>query len=169
MNYSIELPPIELPSFEGELENWPKFYESFKTSIFSNDCLNDSQSPISYGQVDGLSFKGYDRCYTIGWNLSIIMENLNKKYQYKRTLGTLYLNNILNVKNCVNTSESLGFFIEKFSASVSALQLLNFQDLTDIIFLHFAVRYVELPPCSDLNAFVQDKVRVFFSIKFYDY
>ncbi|XP_050665163.1 uncharacterized protein LOC126965568 [Leptidea sinapis] len=40
---SPKLPRLELMSFNGELENWPIFYETFKSSIHENIELNDSE------------------------------------------------------------------------------------------------------------------------------
>ncbi|GBP95512.1 hypothetical protein EVAR_70623_1 [Eumeta japonica] len=38
-----KLPPLELKSFDGEPENWPIFYETFRSIIHENNDLNDGE------------------------------------------------------------------------------------------------------------------------------
>lgn len=173
---NLKLPPIELPSFDGKTENWPKFYESFKSNIHHNKQLTDSQrvqylvSKLTHGAL-----KVTAGIVPTGETYNIIWDSLVKKYQDVRALGTHYLNNILDAKSCSNSATSLDSFIEKYSSSVSALKQLGINDLTDFILLHCALRKIDvqtvqafelsvrnkdIPSYKELVSFVQDQVKI---------
>ncbi|XP_026736810.1 uncharacterized protein LOC113500286 [Trichoplusia ni] len=172
----VKLPPIVIPSFDGKPENWPMFYESFKANIHNNPQLSDSQR-VQYliGKLTHNALQIVAGIVPTGETYSIIWNSLVKKYQDKRSLGTFYLNNIFELKNCFHSANSLNSFIEKFSASIAAIKQLDIPDLTDFILLHFAikrldiqtvqsfelsVRDTEIPTCEELISFVQDQVKI---------
>lgn len=39
----LKLPTIEVPKFNGNLNNWISFYDTFKRMVHENDALNDVQ------------------------------------------------------------------------------------------------------------------------------
>ncbi|KAL0839938.1 hypothetical protein ABMA28_016553 [Loxostege sticticalis] len=173
---SIKLPPIELPSFDGKTQNWPKFYESFKSNIHNNNQLTDSQR-VQYlvGKLTNDALKFTAGIVPTGETYNIIWESLVKKFQDKRALGTHYLNNILDSKGCINTSNSLDTFIGMYTSSVAALKQLGIEDLSDFILFHCALRKIdsqtvqafelafrskEIPSYNDLVSFVQDQAKI---------
>ncbi|KAL0860882.1 hypothetical protein ABMA27_009419 [Loxostege sticticalis] len=173
---SIKLPPIELPSFDGKTQNWPKFYESFKSNIHNNKQLTDSQR-VQYlvGKLTHDALKVTAGIVPTGETYNIIWESLVKKFQDKRALGTHYLNNILDSKGCINTSNSLDTFIGMYTSSVAALKQLGIEDLSDFILFHCALRKIdsqtiqafelafrnkEIPSYNDLVSFVQDQAKI---------
>lgn len=95
----IKLPPIALPSFDGKPENWPVFYESFKSNIHNNDQLTDSQR-VQYlvGKLTHNALKVTAGIVPTGDTYQFLWNSLVSKYQDKRTLGTHYLNNIFDLK-----------------------------------------------------------------------
>ncbi|KAL0851644.1 hypothetical protein ABMA28_007416 [Loxostege sticticalis] len=173
---NIKLPPIELPSFDGKTQNWPKFYESFKSNIHNNNQLTDSQR-VQYlvGKLTHDALKVTAGIVPTGETYNIIWESLVKKFQDKRALGTHYLNNILDSKGCINTSNSLDTFIGMYSSSVAALKQLGIEDLSDFFLFHCALRKIdsqtvqafelafrskEIPSYNDLVSFVQDQAKI---------
>ncbi|KAL0882153.1 hypothetical protein ABMA27_000707 [Loxostege sticticalis] len=173
---SIKLPPIELPSFDGKTQNWPKFYESFKSNIHNNNQLTDSQR-VQYlvGKLTHDALKFTAGIVPTGETYNIIWESLVKKFQDKRALGTHYLNNILDSKGCINTSNSLDTFIGMYTSSVASLKQLGIEDLSDFILFHCALRKIdsqtiqafelafrnkEIPSYNDLVSFVQDQAKI---------
>lgn len=172
----IKLPPIELPSFDGKTENWPIFYESFKANIHNNSKLSDAQR-VQYlvGKLTHNALKVTAGIVPTADTYKIIWESLVKKFQDKRSLGTHYLNNILDLKASSHNASSLDSFIERYSASISAMKQLGIPDLTDFILVHCALRKIdsqtaqafemsvrttEIPTVSDLVGFVQDQVKI---------
>ncbi|KAL0860328.1 hypothetical protein ABMA27_009733 [Loxostege sticticalis] len=173
---NIKLPPIELPSFDGKTQNWPKFYESFKSNIHNNNQLTDSQR-VQYlvGKLTHDALKVTAGIVPTGETYNIIWESLVKKFQDKRALGTHYLNNILDSKGCINTSNSLDAFIGMYTSSVAALKQLGIEDLSDFFLFHCALRKIdsqtvqafelafrnkEIPSYNDLVSFVQDQAKI---------
>ncbi|KAL0891791.1 hypothetical protein ABMA27_015058 [Loxostege sticticalis] len=173
---NIKLPPIELPSFDGKTQNWPKFYESFKSNIHNNNQLTDSQR-VQYlvGKLTHDALKVTAGIVPTGETYNIIWESLVKKFQDKRALGTHYLNNILDSKGCISTSNSLDTFIGMYTSSVAALKQLGIEDLSDFILFHCALRKIdsqtvqafelvfrnkEIPSYNDLVSFVQDQAKI---------
>lgn len=172
----IKLPPIELPMFDGRIESWPKFYESFKSNIHENTQLNDSQR-VQYlmGKLSNNAIKITAGIVPSGDTYQIIWQSLVKKYQDKRKLGTHYLNNILDANCCINTVSSLDAFVEGYSASVLALKQLMLDDLSDFMLLHCALRKLdmqtiqafessvrgeEIPSYNMLISFIRDQVKI---------
>ncbi|KAL0895261.1 hypothetical protein ABMA27_011414 [Loxostege sticticalis] len=173
---NIKLPPIELPNFDGKTQNWPKFYESFKSNIHNNNQLTDSQR-VQYlvGKLTHDALKVTAGIVPTGETYNIIWESLVKKFQDKRALGTHYLNNILDSKGCINTSNSLDTFIGMYTSSVAALKQLGIEELSDFILFHCALRKIdsqtiqafelafrnkEIPSYNDLVSFVQDQAKI---------
>lgn len=172
----INLPPLVIPSFDGKFENWPVFYESFKSNVHDNDQLSDSQR-MQYlvGKLTHNALKVLAGVVPTGDTYPSVWDSLVGKYQDKRALGTHYLNNILDINSCSHNANSLDSFVETFSASISALKQLNLPDLSDFIILHCAIRKIdcqtaqyfemsvrntEIPTSRDLIKFVQEQVRI---------
>lgn len=139
------LPPIDLMSFNGEVKNWPLFYQQFKTIIHDNASLTDSEKV--YYLVGKLT--GQASCVCAGLaptaqNYNIIWDALVQKYDDPRSLASAYLNQLLRFKP-LSTANSTGLdsFINNFNSSVEALKQLELTDLTDFIFLHLALQKLD--------------------------
>lgn len=172
----VKLQPLVIPSFDGRPENWNIFYQSFKANIHLNSQLTDSQRVqylISKLTHDALKFTA--GIIPSGETYNILWDALVKKYQDNRALGTFYLNNILDIRNCSHSANALDSFISKFSASMSAFKGLDIPDLFDFIMLQCAlrkmdsqtvqafelsVRDIKLPTTQQLIAFVQDQAKI---------
>lgn len=154
----IKLPPINIPSFDGKMENWPIFYESFKVNIHLNESLTDSQR-IQYliGKLTGPALKIIAGIIPSGDNYSSIWESLVKKYQDKRALGSHYMSILFNIKPATNSSSSLNTFVENFDAAVSALEQLKLEDLKDFILLNIAMRKLDSATAHAFETFIRDK------------
>lgn len=173
---SIKLPPIQIPFFDGRIENWPVFYESFKSNIHCNINLTDSQR-VQYliGNLKGTALQITAGIIPSGENYASIWNSLVQKYQDKRALGSHYMSNILNIKPATNNSASLNSFIESFHASVSALEQLEINDIKDFILLNLALkkldpatihlfemhmRDTDIPTYTDFVEFIKSQVKI---------
>lgn len=154
----IKLPPINIPSFDGKMDSWPIFYESFKANIHLNESLNDSQK-IQYltGKLTGPALKIIAGIIPSGENYSSVWESLVKKYQDKRALGCHYMSILFNIKPATNNSASLNTFVETFDAAVSALEQLKFDALKDFMLLNMAMRKIDSATAHAFESFVRDK------------
>ena len=176
-NSPVRLPSIEIPAFDGRMENWPVFYESFKANIHENVTLTDSHR-IQYlmGKLTENALRITSNFTPSAENYPQLWSSLVARYQDKRSLATYYLNSLLDIKgNIHNNSVSLDTFIEQFDSSVSALKQLNISELTDFIFLHIALRKVDsntgqlfemsvrekkVPTYSDFVTFMKSQVKI---------
>lgn len=174
---NVTLPTISLPSFDGRsLEGWETFYQAFKANIHDNPQLSDAQR-VQYlmGKLTHSALKLTAGIIPTGETYNIIWSNLISKYQDKRALGCHYLNNILDLKNCSPTANSLNMYIEKISSSIAALKQLNLLDLTDFILLQCSlrrldpqtlhsfeasVRGIEIPTTEMFIKFIQDQIKI---------
>lgn len=139
------LPAIQLMEFNGELRNWPLFYEQFKSVIHNNSNLTDSER-IQF-LVGKLTDKARAVCAGLpvtGENYLIIWQALVDKYEDKRAMAASYINQLLEFKPIATGSASnLEFFLGNFDASVKALKALKLQDLADFLFLHIALQKLD--------------------------
>lgn len=93
------LPAIQLMEFNGELRNWPLFYEQFKSVIHNNSRLTDSER-IQF-LVGKLTDKAKSICAGLpatGENYPIIWQALVDKYEDKRAMAASYVDQLLEFK-----------------------------------------------------------------------
>ncbi|XP_052737425.1 uncharacterized protein LOC112046303 [Bicyclus anynana] len=173
-----KLPALELRGFDGNPTHWSAFYENFKTLIHNNENLCNAEK-IQYllGKLSGKALLVCSGIQPVASNYELIWNSLIEKYEDKRTLGSMYLEQILNFKgNHTLTQTSLELFIEQFCSAQAALSLLGISDLTDFIFLHIGLnkldketvmlfeqthRSEKIPSFASLVEFVKEQNKIF--------
>lgn len=155
---SCRLPPLELISFSGQPESWPLFYQYFKTNVHDNKSLNDGQR-VQYlvGKLTGNAKNIFAGIVPNASNYLTIWKSLVSKYQDKRLLGSMYLNNILDIKPTSGSPGPLNNFIEKVHSSWSALRQLDIDDLPDFMFTHFVLKKLDSQVLQSFELSVRDK------------
>lgn len=173
----IKLQALTIPSFSGNLEEWPVFYDIFKTTVHDREELPDSHK-LQY-LLSRLSGSALAVCAGISAsseNYKIIFDSLVAKFQDKRNLATLYLDSLFKFKVVKQESaEQLGHFADVFGANIAALKALEIQDLQEFILFYIASmkldestrRFYEnslkkdaMPTCKSLLEFVQNQTKV---------
>lgn len=142
----IRLPPIELPKFDGNTKAWPMFIECYKNTIHDNPELSSAEK-VYYlcGQLTGRALECIAGITPTKDNYELIYETLTNKFQDVRSLGTAYLEEIINLKKMQSPSvEGLNSFIDKFSVSVSAFEKLDIPAKLDFVFLYLALKRVDV-------------------------
>lgn len=171
---STKLPCIELCSFDGQIETWPLFYETFKTLIHENPDLSNGEK-IHYllGKLKGKALTICQGILPSAENYIIIWNALLSKYNDKRLLAASYLDKLFNLHFSKEfTPTCLEEFIDKFSSYYSALKQLNFDSLEDFLFIYIACKKVSVdivkefelysnsnkcePKCTDFIRFVRE-------------
>ncbi|XP_049884307.1 uncharacterized protein LOC126379550 [Pectinophora gossypiella] len=91
-------------------------------------------------------------------NYECIWNALVTKYQDKRFLANVFLDNIFDSKALPNpaTASQLETFIDKFAASVAALKQLNIVGLSDYIFIYLALKRLDRDTAKAFEMFVRD-------------
>lgn len=140
------LPPIELIPFDGEIRSWPLFYASFKSNIHDNPSLTDSEK-LYYllGKITGKARSTFSGITPSAENYQLLLQTLIDKYEDKRTLASSHMSQIFDFKPVTcSSADSCDLFIDKFGNAVKALQNLKVDNLTDMIFLHVALKKLDL-------------------------
>lgn len=97
--HKIILPPIELIKFYGERKSWPMFRECFDNTIHSNPDLSNAEK-VYYlcGQLTGKALECVAGITPTGDNYALIYDTLINKFEDVRSMGTAYLDEIMNLK-----------------------------------------------------------------------
>lgn len=137
---SVKLPPIELLTFDGDIQNWPLFYASFKETIHDNPSLSNSDK-LYYlmGKLSPKVQSLFSGTLPSAQNYEIIFKALLDRFQNNDVLGSSYLEQILNLK-LSNSPAAYQLFMDKFVTVVNSLKNLGIDNLTDFILMHIAVR-----------------------------
>lgn len=135
------LPRIELPTFSGELTEWPTFYETFKNKIHLNKKLSvDDKMYYLAGKVMGKAASIFSKIPPTGSNYGAIWQALVDRYQDLRTQANAYMKLIIEFKAIQMESETnLKLFLDRFDSAVSAMKNLNIPDLSEFILGYIAM------------------------------
>ncbi|XP_008484679.1 uncharacterized protein LOC103521349, partial [Diaphorina citri] len=134
----VKLPPLELPSFNGDVNRFPVFYYAFKSMIHDNRELSDEQR-IQYliGKLSDKALSVVSGVPAIGQNYNIIWNNLVDKYLDSRVLVSSYFDQILNLKSVkCDSITHLNNFVDKFTSMVECLRALDIENLGDVLLCH---------------------------------
>ncbi|XP_052751865.1 uncharacterized protein LOC128200928 [Galleria mellonella] len=144
-NDYMKIPRIELPFYNGDIQQFPFFYESFKRMIHDNNNLTDSDKVhYLFNQLTGKARSIIVGVVPSAENYLTVWETLKLKYYDKRELGTSYLNQLLSMKPLVGASaQNLEDFIDKFAATIAALNQLKLENVTEFIFVHLGLKLLD--------------------------
>lgn len=175
---TAKLPKLQLPTFSGDLKDWPNFHSLFKSTIHSQDNLTGTEK-LQYLRsfLQGTPLTLIEHLHLSNDNYTLAYNILVKRYQNKRTLASFYLNHILEFSPLQRSSlEGLRKHLEVFQTNVSALDQLNLVNVGDFFMFHFAFlsldpetrksfenksSNVDVPSFESLMKFVQEQVQVF--------
>uniref|UniRef100_A0A8D9F1P1 Integrase catalytic domain-containing protein n=1 Tax=Cacopsylla melanoneura TaxID=428564 RepID=A0A8D9F1P1_9HEMI len=174
---TIKLQALEIPFFNGNLEDWPVFYEMFKTTVHTRQDLPDSHK-LQY-LLSKLTGNALTVCAGIpasSENYKIIFDSLVAKFQDKRNLATLYMDSLVNFKPLKQEcADHLGRFADVFGSNIAALKALGIQELEEFILFYIAALKLDegtrrayenslakdvFPTSKSLVAFVQNHGKV---------
>lgn len=143
--YHIKVPKIELPTFDGDIQSFPFFYETFKRVIHTNTDLSDSDR-IHY-LLNCL--KGKAKNVAAGLspsaeNYRVVWEALIAKYLDTRALAVNYLNQLFALKSTGSSSPAnLEKLFDKFTAIIAGLKQLKIDNLDEFIFTHLGLKLID--------------------------
>lgn len=137
--FQIKLQPLDLPSFSGNLADWPLFIEMFKNNVHNRTDLPKSV------KMQYLMSKLTDRALSVTAgvpptedNYDIIYKALTDKYDDKRGLASHYMDTLFSYKPLRGESGfHLGNFVDKYGATVAALNALD-MDVGEFMLFYLA-------------------------------
>lgn len=143
---TMRLPRLEMRTFDGDHENWPLFYETFRAVVHDNPELTDGER-IQYlvGRLQGKALAICQGILPSAENYKVIWNALINKYNDKRLLASSYLDKLLDLPTVDSRSaSSLEEFVDKFSSIISALRQLEITSLEDQLFIHIGCKKINL-------------------------
>lgn len=155
----LKLPPIKIPKFDGSIKVWPIFIDSFNNTVHNNENLSDYQKfYYLHESLTGKALAAIAGLALTGDNYGVIYSTLVSKYQDVRALGAAYLDEILNLKKLTTpTVEGLNNFLDKFAISAAAFERLDIADKLDFIYLHLAIKKLDVETMRLFEYSVRDK------------
>ncbi|XP_063923785.1 uncharacterized protein LOC135137936 [Zophobas morio] len=142
---NVKLPKIQIPTFDGQIKNWPTFYDLFRSLIHNNPNL----SAIEKFQY--LSTSLAREASTVIKNLPISAANytiafdaLVARYNNKRVLLTNYWQAIYSAPKVNGDSPSLlRNLLNVFSENLAALKQYDEVDLWDFTLLNLMLQKLD--------------------------
>lgn len=140
----IKIPRIELPTFDGDIQNFPFFYETFKRVIHTNPELSDSDR-IHYllGHLKGKAKGVAAGIVPAAENYRVIWDALIAKYQDKRALAVNYLNQLFSLKSAGSSPANVEKVFDKYTSIVAGLKQLKIDNMSDFIFMYAGLKLVD--------------------------
>lgn len=170
------LPTLKLFEFDGDLENWTTFYDTFLSLVHNKNFEDIDKFHYLLSCVRGPALNLVKKYPITAKNYSLVWQSLIDKYQDNRCLINRYLDKILNFTPLTKTSAyNLNLFVETFDNSWKAIEALNIKDLGNYLICHLALRALDnssrklfeeslepasLPTFSELINFVNKQIKV---------
>lgn len=143
-SYHIKIPTIELPTFEGDIQTFPFFYETFKRVIHTNPDLTDSER-IHYllSHLKGKASSVAAGIVPAAENYRVIWDALIAKYRDTRALAVNYLNQLFSLKSAGSSPANIEKVFDKFTAIVAGLKQLKIDSMDDFIFMYAGLKLLD--------------------------
>uniref|UniRef100_A0A8D9DS55 Integrase catalytic domain-containing protein n=2 Tax=Cacopsylla melanoneura TaxID=428564 RepID=A0A8D9DS55_9HEMI len=174
---SAKLPKLQLPTFSGDLKDWPNFYSLFNSTIHSQTNITGTEK-LQYLRtfLTGTPLALIEHLHLSDDNYMLAYNLLYKRYQHKRSLAAYYFNHILEFTPLQKCSvDGLRKHLEVFQSNTAAITELKLPNVSDFFLFHFAflsldtesrqlfenkTTDIDVPTFDNLMSFVQDQVKV---------
>ena len=146
----IQLQPIKLPCFAGDIIEWQHFYNMFLELVHVRTDLTGIQ------KLHYLHLSLRDEALNVIKSLPITHENytvaidlLKARYDSKLIVTTYHAANVLGMRHMQRESVlSISKFIDELTANINALNSLNLSVNTfELIFVHFLAQKLDEHTC----------------------
>ena len=139
------LPKIQLIQFDGNLENWVTFRDTFCSLVHNNNTIgNIEKFHYLLSVLSGPALQVVKTLPISSDNYDVVWSSLIERYENKRALATRYLDKIFNFKPlCSESINGLNSFIETFQDSIKALEMLKLDNLTGFLLFYIGFRNLD--------------------------
>lgn len=174
---NIRLPPMELPTFNGNIADWTSFKDLFKAAIDKNMMLRGAQK-LQYlkAALQGEPATLIKSLTTTDCNYSVAWKQLNERYENEREIVQALVNKLLNCRELKGESATdLQRLVDNFTEVIRALEVLKrptdqWDDFLVVLLLNkldsstrreWAIKQTgtKLPKFSELVTFLRAHVR----------
>jgi hypothetical protein len=124
---SVKLPEIHLPTFDGSIENWHSFYDSFTSRIDRNERLTPGQK-LHYLRLalTGRAARSIQSLDVTDHNYSVAIDVLKEKFDYHRQVCMRHWDLIVNYPRITKESpEAVDDLLETVKVNLQALEKLD--------------------------------------------
>lgn len=131
---TVKLPKLDIPSFDGNITNYPEFWDAFEACIHKSNLapvekftyLKSKLKGEAMDAISGLSLnnKNYDEAITI----------LKERFGDNQTLIHKHYIELIEMVTAKNTASSLRAFTDSIKTHLRSLKVLK-QDITQDIFV----------------------------------
>lgn len=172
----IRLPKIETPKFNGQIENWQTFIDSYLPLIHQNETLSTIEKfHYLITCLSGPALAIAKGVPLTANNYNIVFNALMERYQNDRVLAITYLDKITSLQPVTNpTFENLTKLINILYESINALKAMNIKNLDEFLLFYLASRTLdpdtkkrfelqnaaEIPTSNNLLQFLQNYIKV---------
>jgi hypothetical protein len=143
---NVKLPRIDLPHFDGTSKDWPAFRDSFVSLIHENQTLSDIHKfqyllSATKGEANAL----VRTLPLTEINYSIIWNKLLSRFDNKRLLASMYIDEIMNFENLTFESPAkLRQLLDTVNENISALERIRLSDsLGDFIIFQTVIKKLD--------------------------
>ncbi|XP_077280836.1 uncharacterized protein LOC143907758 [Temnothorax americanus] len=175
---TTHLPRINLPTFDGSTDKWESFRDRFKSLVHNEPNLsNVNRMHYLCSSVKGEASKALDHLAVTDHNFDVAWKILVSRYDNKRRLITVHLQNLLNLPSVNSeTSKDLCNLRDQTNAAIQALKNLDrrVEHWDDLLVFLVAQKLdkstrkswelklgdsIEYPPYNELDQFLDARIR----------
>ena len=131
---SLKLPPLDIPTFNGNYLEWPTFYDLFKSAVHNTQLPPAQKLNMLRSKLIGDAALFLEGLSTTSDNYDTIFQTLEKQYQNSRALRSAHLEQLLSISNVQENSHDIQIFADTANKSYTQLKKLNIK--LDDILLH---------------------------------
>lgn len=139
------LPKIDLFQFDGDIENFTTFHETFCSLVHNQTTIsNIDKFHYLLSCTKGSALSIVKSIPITSSNYEVVWQSLLDKYKDNRTLLGIYLDKMLSFPILKSESPAnLNNFIETFDHSYRAINALQIDNLPSYLFCHIALRALD--------------------------
>ncbi|CAI6376006.1 unnamed protein product [Macrosiphum euphorbiae] len=142
---NIQLPRIELPSFDGNILHWRAFRDTFVSLVHDNDQVPPIQKfHHLLSAVSGSAAATVKSVPLIEANYPIVWQNLNDRFDNKRVLLGAHMDTLFRVSPIKTESlVELNNFLTTFQENIAAINALEVDDFPGFFLFYLAARILD--------------------------
>ncbi|XP_008178271.1 uncharacterized protein LOC103307771 [Acyrthosiphon pisum] len=182
MQSRIQLPKIELPSFDGSILEWRSFRDIYISLVHNNESIDDAERfHYLISRLSGSALSVIKSVPLTAANYAIAWGALSDRFDNKRLLASAHLDKLFAFKPIVQESlPALMEFVNTFKENVSIIKSIGVDDLAGFLLFHMGSRVLDpttlrlfessisqstIPEFGELLDFVQQRCKILENLK----
>lgn len=179
---SVQLPKIQLPTFDGSLLQWRSFRDIYMSLVHNNRSIGDAERfHYLISCLSGPALSIVRSVPLSADNYAVAWDALSDRFDNKRLLASAHLDRIFAFKPIAQESlPALLEFVNIFKENVSIIKSIGVDDLAGFLLFHIGSRVLDpttlrlfesstsqsaIPDFDELLNFVQKRCRILETLK----